>query len=61
MTDPEFWDKYMKASLDAAKFEGTLIGLLERLKRGKAILPNDGFIIKQIEDILTPQEYNVKM
>jgi hypothetical protein len=60
VSDADLWNKYLVAALNAAKYEGALRGILGRLKRGQTITPDEQFI-KTIEDILTPQEYNVKM
>lgn len=61
MNNSELWHKYIQAALKAARYEGTLQGLLSRLKSGEDIKHTDEFMIKQIEDILTPTDYNVRM
>jgi len=61
LREPDLWNKYLVQLLNAAKYEGLLRGILSRLRAGESIVPEDGFLIKQIEDSLTPKEYNVKM
>lgn len=61
MDDNELWNKYLVASLNAAKYEGALRGLLTRYKSDDDLNENREFLAKQIEDILTPDGYNVKM
>lgn len=61
MNTTELWNKYSQSALNAAKYEGALRGILGRLKSGETLGPKDGFLIKILEDILTPKEYNVKM
>lgn len=61
MDHNELWNKYLVASLKAAKYEGALRGLLTRYKGTEDLNKDREFLAKQVQDILTPQEYNVKM
>lgn len=61
MKESDLWNKYLIASLNAAKYEGALRGLLTRYEGKDDLNIDKEFLAKQIRDILTPTGYNVKL